>query len=1240
MDGCPDEETILDFVDGRLFGEVVTVIEEHADGCASCLEVIAGAADAPPPTQPARRGTGRTYAGYRLLDMIGHGGMGIVYRAVHVASGENVALKLVQLHAHGALASIRREIQALDRLRHPGVVRILEHGIEDGRPWYAMDLIEGSTLAEHITAIHAPGKTRSMAALPETLSTLRRLCGTLSFLHGRGAVHRDLKPQNVIVRPDGAPILVDFGLALRDEHPGRVLLASAALVGGTIYYMAPEQIRGELLDPRADLYALGCILYETVTGHPPFDGQTLMEIAWKHLSLEPEPPSARLPDLDPGLEKLILRLLQKRPRDRLGYAEDVAAALAPWSPAASPWACPAGQPYVYRPEFTGRVELLDELGELLRKAARGGGGARAFVGGESGVGKSRFLAEVAHRARNLELRVVIGECVTIGAHPTRDAEQATALSPLRPLLRALVDACSDSRVRADRLVGPRGRLLAAYEPALLRLPGQDAYPDPPPLAAQAAHERLLAALHETIARLAEDAPLLLILDDLQWADALSLDVLEKAPPGFFEGRRILLIGAYRSTEMTPRLERIADAPGARRATLGRFDDAAIAHMVGDMLALDEVPALLIARISAASDGNPFFVAEYLRAAVDEGWIVRELGGTWRFAASARPLPGSLRELLDLRLLALSAPARAMIEVASVLGRELEADLLVATAGLTETESVDALKELVARALFEELDRDRFRFAHEKLREAADDGLPADLRRVLHRRAALAIERRRSGAALGSYHPVLAHHWARAAIYGKAVDHLELAGEQTLASAAYAEAAGFFLRALDLEVILRDQKDPIDGERVARWQRRLGEAFCALGDLPRCEEHVTRALDGFGHPLPRSRAGWALELATQLGRQARHLAQPGRDVERSPAGRARLREAALAAARMSYRFYFAEDGLASVTSSLMAVNLAERAATEGLVALPYAQLGYLAGVCKLGSLAGAYFRRARQSAEAANDLQELVVALSHEALLHACDGQFAEAERLCRRALDRLGGASDSQANEGVWIILAHVDLCAGRPEASLRLGAALLASARARQHHQHQAFGLYAMARAQIRLGALDEACAQLVEARAVLEAMPKDPLSESVCAGLEALALAERGELEAAERRADAAMEAIGRAPSALLSLADGYDGAAEVYLALWRRARRAGGPVPASILTRADRAGAAMRRFAVLFPIGRPRYLLYLGRALALRGSARGAVIIFRRAGDTALALGMPHEAARATRFLGELEARTSGA
>jgi len=293
--------------------------------------------------------------------------MGVVYLARHRATGEEVAIKTVRLRRQGLLHRIRREVHALARIRHPGLVRIIATGLLDGLPWYAMEPLRGATLHdvlrrsradagrhpagpptlagresgadfvlawEHAEAAGpvvdgttatvvggpypSPGDTAADASgldggegatfvgIPAPLTSgpeppdpteigpeagepgwggrfavsgeertrfltlIARLCRSLAYLHGEGIVHRDIKPRNVIIRPDGTPVLLDFGLASYFGVAGRESLEVGGKVEGTPEYMSPEQVRGELVDARADLYAVGCILYEGLTGRVPF----------------------------------------------------------------------------------------------------------------------------------------------------------------------------------------------------------------------------------------------------------------------------------------------------------------------------------------------------------------------------------------------------------------------------------------------------------------------------------------------------------------------------------------------------------------------------------------------------------------------------------------------------------------------------------------------------------------------------------------------------------------------------------------------------------------------------------------------------------------------------------------------------------------------------------------------------------------------------------------------------------
>jgi len=292
------------------------------------------------------------FGNYRVLSRISEGGMGIILRGQDCIDGRIVALKTVRSARPADAAGIRREIDALRRVDHPGIVRLYDDGVWSGMPWMAMEMLEGQTLGQEIMSLwpHAAGSlfhqrppTRSRgralrahdfgwggaAPMPvaagrlgDVLSIVAQLCLALDHLHGQGLVHRDLKPTNVMIGANGRATLLDFGLACRAREPGAAP-GSGDVCVGTMEYAAPEQICGDAVDARADIYSLGCMLYEICTGQRPFDGDTSHEIAQSQLRCEARTLSELVADVPCVLEDLVLAMLAKRPDSRPTTAAEV-----------------------------------------------------------------------------------------------------------------------------------------------------------------------------------------------------------------------------------------------------------------------------------------------------------------------------------------------------------------------------------------------------------------------------------------------------------------------------------------------------------------------------------------------------------------------------------------------------------------------------------------------------------------------------------------------------------------------------------------------------------------------------------------------------------------------------------------------------------------------------------------------------------------------------------------------------
>lgn len=821
---------------------------------------------------------------YRIFEPLGQGGMGIVYRARHVSSEQAVALKTLQVPAPEWLDCIRREIQALTRIHHPGVVRILDHGVHEGIPWYAMDWVEGESLRRfgqriwdpfrqsgatlfstekagvtEVLSVECGEQTRTITVsnddpprtaqqgrleglppvaagkLAAVLGVMRRVCASLAFLHGEGFINGDLKPENVLLVGE-KPIIIDFGLSA--HHPGRSgreeLEPQRGMVG-TLPYMSPEQIRGEFLDARSDLYSLGCMLYELLTGVPPFMGAP-RAITRQHLTSAPVPPSALVSGMPAELERLLLKLLEKELTDRYGYADEVAAELAAVSKDARRLThFPPVRSYLYRPRFVGRERELATLTKLRERAVRGSG-SLVLLGGESGVGKTRLAMELTRFAPSNLMRVVASEGSKLSA------EHAVPVGPaplhfLRPLLLAVADRCQEGGPEVtQRLLGHRRSVLAMYDPLFVHVPAAGSLEQAIPLGADASRERLFRYLAETIARFAEEQPLFWVLDDVGWADDLSLAFLRSLSQAYIESQAILILCTYRSEEPSEAITALGQLPHATHLTLSRLGEEAVHTMVADMLALRSPFEGFTQFVTRQAEGNPFFVAEYLRTAVAERILQRDQHHVWRLPGQgsgeareyeAIELPRSLLALIERRLRKLSPAAHEVGLAAAVLGRETDLDILREVASLSDETITSAVDELLRHQVFEQPEPVRVRFAHEKLREVAYGRAPGDQVRTLHARAAAALESRwRDRSDAPQHWAALGHHFAAAQMPEQAAHYYKLAADHARETYANSEAIRLYREAINQvrQILLRFKND------AARWEDVLMDLHEGLGDV--------------------------------------------------------------------------------------------------------------------------------------------------------------------------------------------------------------------------------------------------------------------------------------------------------------------------------------------------------------------------------------------------------------------------
>jgi serine/threonine protein kinase len=311
---------------------------------------------------PASVGEAPAVPGYEVLGELGRGGMGVVYKARQVKLNRVVALKMILAGAHAGEAELTRfhaEARAIARLQHPHIVQIYDIGEHQGLPYFCLEFMGGGSLRSMLQGGRQPAE-----AAAELVESLAR---AMHYAHGQGVVHRDLKPANVLLAADGIVKITDFGLAKRLDEPG---LTASDVVMGTPSYMAPEQASGRSKEvgPPADVYALGAILYECLTGRPPFRAATVMDTIRQVLTEEPVPPRLLCNDLSPDLDTICLKCLAKEPAERYASAEELAEDLRRFRGGEPLSASPIGEKeWVTRWSRRMGYEIIEEL-------ARGGMG--------------------------------------------------------------------------------------------------------------------------------------------------------------------------------------------------------------------------------------------------------------------------------------------------------------------------------------------------------------------------------------------------------------------------------------------------------------------------------------------------------------------------------------------------------------------------------------------------------------------------------------------------------------------------------------------------------------------------------------------------------------------------------------------------------------------------------------------------------------------------------------------------
>jgi tetratricopeptide (TPR) repeat protein len=794
--------------------------------CLQCGHNLAELVSTPPPfAEPTSFANGR----YQVKKFLGEGGKKKVYLTCDTLLDRDVAFALIKTEKldEASRARVSREARAMGRLGdHPNIVAIYDMGEHERQPYIVIPVMLGGDVGSLIEK--AP---EHRLPLDKTIDIAEAVCRGLEFAHSKGIIHRDIKPGNIWLGADGTAKIGDFGLALAVDLSR---LTQPGMMVGTVTYMPPEQAMGGKVTAKADLYSLGAMLYEMVTGRPPFVGDDSVAIIGQHINTPPVSPTWHRADLPPALETLILQLLEKDPEKRPESARVVLQALeaieAGKVKTERSKGVPAENP-LYRRVFVGREPELKQLQSAF-DGAISGQGALMMVTGEPGIGKTALCEQLSTYVTLRGGRTLVGHCYEEGSLslPYLAFVEALRSYVLTREAKDLREELGSGAVDVARIVSEiRERLKIKLRPR--KDPEEERY-------------RLLQAVSEFLTNAAAIQPMMVVLEDLHDADKGTLDMLTHISRNL-TGARLLIVGTYRDVEvdrshpLSAALAELRRVSSYGRMLLHGLNADEVRRML-ESITRESVPWGLAEAVHRQTEGNPLFVQEVVRYLAEERLIARKEGG-WRPAKDTpleMSIPEGLRDVIGKRLSLLSPECNQLLIIASVIGREFSLETLKAVAGITEDIFVNVLREAVRLSILEEHSQRglvSYRFMHAFFRQTLYEEMIAPQRLKLHQQVARALERLYSKR-IKEHATELAEHFSHStepADLKKAVAYGEMAARRARDVFAYGEEARLLEQALKVQEVL----DPEDKIRRCDLLLALGDALILAGEHRRVVETV-------------------------------------------------------------------------------------------------------------------------------------------------------------------------------------------------------------------------------------------------------------------------------------------------------------------------------------------------------------------------------------------------------------------
>ncbi|HYV98484.1 MAG TPA: BREX system ATP-binding domain-containing protein [Gemmatimonadaceae bacterium] len=789
---------------------------------------------------------------YALQREIGRGGMATVYLAQDRRHERPVALKVI----HPAIAhtlGVERfllEIQIAAKLQHSRIVPLYDSGHVGDFPYFVMPFVDGESLRQRM-------QRERRLPIEEAVRVARDIASALDYAHRQQIIHRDIKPENILLQ-EGEAVLVDFGIAKAlYDATDRTLTQTGSSVG-TPSYMSPEQaLGGTTVDARADIYSLGVVLYEMLTGETPFTGPTIQAVVARAVSEPVKAVRTFRIDAPEWLDRAILRALAADPARRYETAAAFALALgrrtagdaltesfaAPtdWTPVAMPrFAGGRGQSAQASAEtitppkprrsgaqppptpLVGRWAERQALEAALDAASRGRGSVH-FVVGEGGIGKTRLVTAVAETASARKFLAVAGRAFPVET----GIPYALFSDAMLPTIRSLSPAVLQVLTR-----GSMAELATLFPPLRSEQQPRGTTDD------AEIKPRLLDAFGRFLHRLTEREPVLLTLENLHWADPSSLELLHFLARTA-SGHKLVILCTYDETKRDahPTLRTIEQSLRSLEVLsahrLSGLTQTETSELIQRQFGTSaDLIADFVTRLHDRTLGNPFFIGETVKTLVASGDLAED-SSRWTGWNATLELPDTVRDAISAQLARLSADARGLAALAAAVGAQIPHALLEAISGLTPDALLRAVDELRAARLVVEVessDELAYEFRHPMLREVLYTDLSRARARVLHAKIAVALEQIHGDRSL-AHAATIAAHFLRAespALASRSSRYLVTAGRSALQRGANREAA----EALETALSVLELSQSTDVAEILNILDHLARAKQRLGDYSR------------------------------------------------------------------------------------------------------------------------------------------------------------------------------------------------------------------------------------------------------------------------------------------------------------------------------------------------------------------------------------------------------------------------